>query len=103
MATDRLDESTAAQFRTMRRLAELPDDVVVHPTHGAGSFCVAGDAEFSGTPTIGALKRWNPAFGLSDLEEFSRELDAGRTRYPGYYAHMAPLNRQGSGSAGRSG
>ncbi len=95
LGTDRLEESTTAQFRTMRRLAELPDDVVVHPTHGAGSFCVAGDAEFSGTPTIGALKRWNPAFGLGDLEAFSRELEAGRTRYPGYYAHMAPLNRKG--------
>ena len=32
----------------MRRLAQLPDEVVVYPTHGAGSFCVAGDVDIGG-------------------------------------------------------
>jgi rhodanese-related sulfurtransferase len=91
----RTDEMTGAQFRTMRRLAELPDEVVVHPTHGAGSFCVAGDVDIGGLATIGALKRWNPAFAATDLAAFDAELAAGRTLYPAYYRRMAPLNRRG--------
>ena len=88
-------ELTAAQYRSMRRLAELPDDVVVYPTHGAGSFCVVGDAEGPGSASIGALRRWNPAFAAPDLDAFEAELAAGRTLYPSYYARMAPLNRRG--------
>lgn len=91
----RTAEMTEAQFRTMRRLAQLPDDVVVHPTHGAGSFCVAGDVDIGGLATIGALKRWNPAFAAPDLATFDAQLAAGRTRYPAYYRRMAPLNRRG--------
>jgi rhodanese-related sulfurtransferase len=80
----------------MRRLAELPDEVVVHPTHGAGSFCVSGDVDIGGKATIGALKRWNPAFAASDLTAFEAEVSAGRTLYPVYYRRMAPLNRRGA-------
>lgn len=92
----RLEEMTAAQFRTMRRLAEMPDDVIVRPTHGAGSFCVAGDVDIGGNATIGALKRWNPAFAADDMATFETELTAGRTLYPAYYRRMAPLNRRGA-------
>lgn len=95
LGSSRTAEMTAAQFRTMRRLAELPDDVVVYPTHGAGSFCVAGDTDGPESASIGALKRWNPAFAAPDLETFDRELVAGRTLYPVYYRRMAPLNRRG--------
>ena len=91
----RVDDMTRAQYRTMRRLAELPDEVIVHPTHGAGSFCVAGDVDIGGLATIGALKRWNPAFAAHDLAAFDAELAAGRTLYPAYYRRMAPLNRRG--------
>jgi glyoxylase-like metal-dependent hydrolase (beta-lactamase superfamily II)/rhodanese-related sulfurtransferase len=100
LGASRVAELTAAQFRTLRRLAELPDDLVVYPTHGSGSFCVAGDRTFAGVPTIGALKRWNPAFGITDAVVFARQLEAGRTRYPSYYAYMAPLNRGGPAPLG---
>jgi hydroxyacylglutathione hydrolase len=86
---------TRAQFHTMRRLAQLPDEVVVYPTHGAGSFCVAGDVDIGGLATIGALKRWNPAFAAEDLTGFDAAVAAGRTLYPAYYRRMAPLNRRG--------
>ena len=92
----RTAELTEAQFGTVRRLAEMPDDVVVYPTHGAGSFCVAGDADGPGSATIGALRRWNPAMAAADLETFSREVAVGRTLYPAYYRRMAPLNRRGA-------
>lgn len=88
-------ELTRDQFATVRRLRELPDDVAVLPTHGAGSFCVAGSADGAPTSTIGALRRWNPAFAAGSLDEFERIVAEGRTRYPTYYRHMGPGNRRG--------
>jgi hydroxyacylglutathione hydrolase len=90
-----LDELTRAQFHSMRRLAELPDAVVVYPTHGAGSFCAAGGDDGPGALTIGALRTQNAAFAATDEAAFDRELAAGRTRYPSYYRRMAALNRRG--------
>jgi rhodanese-related sulfurtransferase len=95
LGATRLDELSSAQFHSMRRLAELPDDVVVYPTHGAGSFCVAGGGDASGASTIGALRTSNAAFAAADEATFVRELAAGRTRYPSYYRRMAALNRRG--------
>lgn len=89
------DELAAAQFRTLRSLSELPDDVLVYPTHGAGSFCVAGGSEGPTSGTIGTLREVNAAFAAPDRAAFERELAMGRTRYPAYYARMAPLNRRG--------
>src|SRR4030095_11023211 len=42
LGPERTDELTRLQFRSMRRLADLPDGVRVLPTHGAGSFCAVG-------------------------------------------------------------
>jgi len=47
--TDRL---TRAQYGSLRRLAALPDDAQVLPTHGAGSFCASGTPQESRTSTI---------------------------------------------------
>jgi glyoxylase-like metal-dependent hydrolase (beta-lactamase superfamily II)/rhodanese-related sulfurtransferase len=89
------DQLTRAQYRSVRRLAgELPDDVPVYPTHGFGSFCSAtptsGDAS-----TIGRERRLNSALTSADEDTFVKELLAGLTAYPRYYAHMGPANRGG--------
>jgi hydroxyacylglutathione hydrolase len=97
----RTAELSDAQFRTLRRLAELPDDVLVHPTHGAGSFCVAGSADGPASASMGALRRANPALATTDRQAFERILEAGRTRYPAYYRRMAPINRRGPRLVGR--
>lgn len=102
LGPSRTAELTDAQFRTMHRLARLPDDVVVYPTHGAGSFCVAGSADSPDRATIGALRQWNPAFAAPDLGAFERLLAVGRSRYPAYYRRMAPLNRRGPRLLGAS-
>ena len=91
----RTPELTRAQYQTVLRLRELPDSVAVLPTHGAGSFCVAGAAGGEPTATVGALRFANPAFTADSLEAFERIVAEGRTRYPAYYARMAPLNRRG--------
>lgn len=95
--TDRL---TRDQFRSLRRLASLPDHVAVYPTHGAGSFCGAGDAPKERTSTIGEERARNPAMGQPDEEAFVRRQLDGLLAYPTYYRHMAPINRHGPGVLG---
>ena len=95
LGADRADELARAQFRTMRRLAALPDDVALLPTHGAGSFCASTPAGGERTSTLGAERAGNPALADRDEETFVRRQLSGLQAYPDYYAHMAPINRAG--------
>lgn len=88
-------ELTRAQYGTMRRLAELPDEVHVLPTHGAGSFCATTRPDVDRASTIGAERRHNPALRAPDEDAFVREQLEGLLAYPAYYAEMAPINRAG--------
>jgi hydroxyacylglutathione hydrolase len=95
IAPDLSEELARAQFRSVRRLAQvLPDDVAVHPTHGFGSHCSATQAT-KATSTIGDERTDNPALLHTVEERFVRELLDGLTPYPTYYARMGPLNRAG--------
>jgi len=90
----------AAQRRSLRRLAAtLPDQAVVYPTHGFGSFCAAGPAA-SGTETstIGDERRANPALAL-DSDPYVAGTLAGLDDYPAYYAQMGPANAAGPAAA----
>jgi rhodanese-related sulfurtransferase len=87
----------AAQRRSLRRLAaELPDQAVVYPTHGFGSFCAAGPAASGAADgsTIGQERRVNPALRL-DSESYVAGILAGLDDYPAYYAQMGPANAAG--------
>jgi hydroxyacylglutathione hydrolase len=88
-------------FRTLHvRLRNLPDDVVVYPTHGGGSFCAAAS---SGAPssTMGQERLTNPYLTTTELMPFiARALHQGP--YPAYYKDMNPLNRRGANLIGRS-
>lgn len=86
---------TGDQFRTLRRLAALPDAVRVLPTHGTGSFCAAGPASGERTSTMAAERLTNPLLRIEDEAAFRAAVAAGFTPYPTYYAEMAPLNRAG--------
>ena len=81
--------------RTLKeKILELPDHVVVYPTHGGGSFCAAG-AGTELTTTIGAERAANPLASASSSREFViRALTAGT--YPSYYARMRSLNQAGA-------
>ncbi|QBR93334.1 MBL fold metallo-hydrolase [Nocardioides euryhalodurans] len=83
-----------AQHASARRLADtLSDDAEVLPTHGFGSFCSATQSEATAS-TIGQEKQANPVL-VQDEETYVRELLAGLSAYPAYYAHMAPANLAG--------
>ncbi len=91
----RTDELTHLQFGSMRRLAELPDPVLLLPTHGAGSFCAVGAPGEERTSTIAEQRRTNAVFSQTDERTFAREQLSGLMAFPDYYAHMAPINRKG--------
>lgn len=90
----RLTEQLArAQHASAHRLAELPDEVRVLPTHGFGSFCSSSQAEGEST-TIGEQKTRNDAL-VKDVDTFVADLLAGLDDIPAYYTHMGPLNSAG--------
>jgi hydroxyacylglutathione hydrolase len=88
------EELTRAQYRSLRRLTELPDATAVWPTHGAGSFCSApiGGERVS---TIGREKATNPLLAAPDEDAFVDQLRAGLGSFPPYFLHLAEVNRRG--------
>ena len=76
------------------KILPLGDDVIVHPTHGAGSFCTAAAAAES-TSTIGRERRSNPFLALPGPEAFTARLLASMPSYPTYFDHMRAVNRRG--------
>ncbi|MFG3341279.1 rhodanese-like domain-containing protein [Glycomyces sp. NPDC048151] len=93
---ERTEELARAQYRSVRRLIELPDDVAVWPTHGAGSFCSA-PAGADRTSTIGAEKAGNALLAAEDEDDFVRRLLAGLGEYPSYFDRLSEVNRRGPG------
>ncbi|MDP2663689.1 MAG: MBL fold metallo-hydrolase [Dehalococcoidia bacterium] len=86
---------THSLFHTMReKLAPLPDDVEVYPTHGAGSFCVA-PAGTERVTTIGAERRHNTLFQATSEESFVRRAVEGLSSYPAYFKRMRGINQRG--------
>ena len=93
----RTEELTRAQFHSARRLAELPDEAQVFPTHGFGSFCSSGSASGGDASTIGDERARNDALTATDEDTFVATLIANLTAYPAYYAHMGARNLAGPG------
>jgi glyoxylase-like metal-dependent hydrolase (beta-lactamase superfamily II) len=92
--SDRTEELARAQFRSLRRLAELPDATTVWPTHGAGSFCSAPPVA-QRTSTIGAEKLTNALLNAADEDRFVALLLGGLGSYPAYFARLGERNRRG--------
>lgn len=90
------EELTHSQYRSVRRLAAtLPDETVIYPTHGFGSFCSAGAATAGSPTTLGEERARNDALLATDEDGYVAHLIANLSAYPAYYAHMAGMNRQG--------
>ena len=77
-----------------KKLGLLPDDVVVYPTHGAGSFCntTSSGARFT---TIGQERLTNPFLQILDEEAFVTRALTGLSSYPTYYRYMRAVNKKG--------
>lgn len=93
---DSTEELTRAQYHSGRRLlADLPDDVTVHPTHGFGSFCSSSGGSDRSSGTVGHERVENLVVTIDDEDRFVDRLLAGLTEHPAYYAHMSLLNLAG--------
>ena len=96
ISAEATEDLTRAQFQSVRRLSdELSGEVGVLPTHGFGSFCSSASTSGTDASTIGQERQSNLALTLDDEDAFVEKLLSGLTAYPGYYAHMAPINRAG--------
>jgi hydroxyacylglutathione hydrolase len=90
-------ELTRAQYHSLNRLSALPDQTLVLPTHGAGSFCSSSPPGEERTSTIGRERASNPALADAEMDEgtFLERRLTGLLAYPSYYSHIAPINRAG--------
>ncbi|MDQ6623974.1 MAG: MBL fold metallo-hydrolase, partial [Verrucomicrobiota bacterium] len=85
----------AQQFKTLRGyFLGLPDSVIIHPGHGAGSPCGAdiGDRLQS---TIGYERLTNPFLQFDDVEKFTDFAIRTAPPVPTYYPRMKKLNAAG--------
>lgn len=80
---------------SLGRLLELPDDVLVYPSHYGGSVCGRG---LSGNPfsTIGFERRHNTALRHADAESFARAVLEDLPPAPAHQAEIVAANRAGS-------
>jgi len=75
--------------------ADMPDEVLVYPAHGAGSLCGKNmsDELYS---TIGEQKKENWAFQLKEKQTFVNSFLDGQPFIPKYFPYDVELNRQGA-------
>jgi hydroxyacylglutathione hydrolase len=80
---------------SLRRLLELPDYVVVFPSHYAGSVCGRG---LSGNPisSIGFERAHNEMLGFADAEAFADALIKDTPPAPPEQARIVAANRRGA-------
>jgi len=79
---------------SLRRLLELPDYVVLYPSHYAGSVCGRG---LSGNPvsSIGFERAHNPLLALADADAFGTALLADMPPRPAEQERIVAANRSG--------
>jgi glyoxylase-like metal-dependent hydrolase (beta-lactamase superfamily II)/rhodanese-related sulfurtransferase len=88
------DHLTHHEFETLHRaFSDLPDETLLKPTHGGGSFCSAGSGK-KHTSTLGEERGTNPLLSMSE-EEFLTAWPASFPRTPAYFARMREINWSG--------
>ncbi len=96
LGPDHAEELTRLQWETAHRLAAmLPAEAELYPTHGAGSFCSTSGADVGRCGPLAVELVRNPALASPSLEAFTAIHLGGAGPIPGYYRHMAPINRAG--------
>lgn len=94
LGEDRACQLARLQYLSVHRLAGLPDETGLFPTHGEGSFCTASGAGRT-VSTIGMERRTNPVLAYPDVDAFVVGQLAGLQPFPAYYAHMGRVNLMG--------
>jgi len=95
VSADRTEKLARAQYHSLHRLAALPDEVTVWPTHGAGSFCSAGAVRSGAATSIGTERASNPLIAAPDEDAFVAMLLGSLGNYPPYFDRLGEENRRG--------
>lgn len=72
-----------------------PDQLEIHPAHGAGSLCGAGLGEIPSS-TLGEERRENPYFQYEDRDPFVNAVFEALGQFPPYYSRMKEINSRGA-------
>jgi glyoxylase-like metal-dependent hydrolase (beta-lactamase superfamily II)/rhodanese-related sulfurtransferase len=75
-----------------QKLMPLPDETLVYPAHGAGSFC-GKNMSSDIVSTLGDQKKGNYALQPMDRSAFIALVTADQPEAPAYFAYDAELNR----------
>ena len=94
VSDEQTQQLARAQYASLHRLATLPGDVQVWPTHGAGSFCSAPPGSVR-TSTIATELATNPLLQLPDETSFVSQLLGSLGSYPPYFRRLGEINRIG--------
>ena len=95
VAPDRTEELARAQYRSLRRLAELDDDVAVWPTHGAGSFCSAPPGAERTSHDRHRARHERPAPRARTRTPSSGSCLDSLGSFPPYFLRLGEINRRG--------
>ena len=95
LGPDHTERLSRQLYHTLHdQLLRLPDDVLVYPTHGAGSFCSA-PASAERATTIGRERQWNNLIQAASEEEFLVQALRNLPDYPTYFRYMRAINQRG--------
>jgi glyoxylase-like metal-dependent hydrolase (beta-lactamase superfamily II)/rhodanese-related sulfurtransferase len=94
VSPERTEELARAQYHSLQRLMQLPDEVAVWPTHGAGSFCSSPPGS-ERTSTVGRERTTNSLLAAANEEEFVARLLGSLGSFPTYFGWLGEANRRG--------
>ncbi len=89
-----MEQGARNLFRSLHKLKELPDSLLIWPGHGAGSAC---GKSLGGSPvtSLGYERDSNWALKCDSEDRFVDEILAGQPEPPLYFKEMKRLNKQG--------
>ena len=89
------DSLTHSMFRTLKTaFTSLPDETLLFPNHGGGSFCSAVPGA-DRTSTLGLERRQNAVLAVENEDEFVRWFPTTFPAIPAYFFRMRPINQEG--------
>ena len=95
IAPEMTESLTRSLFRTLRTaFSLLPDETLLYPTHGGGSFCSAVPGA-NRTSTLGHERQQNAVLSIEDEDEFVRWFPTTFAAIPAYFFRMRPINQEG--------
>ncbi len=95
IAPEMTERLTHSLFRTLKTaFSSLPDETLLYPTHGGGSFCSAVPGA-DRTSTLGVERQQNAVLSIEDEDEFVRWFPTTFPAIPAYFSRMRPINQEG--------